>query len=101
MDTRKRLAAIVAASVLGVGAAISIAAASNDGDQSVTGPDADRASKAALHYTGGGHVNAVERDSENGATWEVEVKKTDGSQVDVRLDAQFKLVVIESDSESN
>ena len=42
---------------------------------------------AALAETGGGRVNAVERDSEHGATWEVEVTKLDGSTVDVRLDA--------------
>jgi hypothetical protein len=41
----------------------------------------------------------VERDSENGATYEVEVTKPDGSTVDVRLDGAFKVVVIEGDSE--
>lgn len=55
---------------------------------------------AALDATGGGTANAVERDSENGATWEVEVTKTDGNTVDVRLDESYKVVVIEGDSES-
>jgi len=41
----------------------------------------------------------VERDSENGATWEVEVTRTDGTTVDVRLDESFHEVVIEGDSE--
>jgi uncharacterized membrane protein YkoI len=76
------------------------AVAGDDDGPSVTGPDADRAVAAALQATGGGRANAVERDSEDGATWEVEVTKPDGSTVDVRLDAQFKVVVIEGDSEA-
>jgi outer membrane lipoprotein SlyB len=41
----------------------------------------------------------VERDGENGATWEVEVTKTDGKTVDVRLDESYELVVVEGDDE--
>ena len=41
----------------------------------------------------------MERDSENGATWEVEVAKPDGSTVDVRLDQNYRLVVAEAASE--
>jgi len=100
MNAKRRTATVATACVLGIGGAVSVAAASNDdGDQGVSGADADRATQAALTLTHGGKANAVERDSENGATWEVEVRKTDGSTVDVRLDAQFQLVVIESDSE--
>jgi uncharacterized membrane protein YkoI len=55
---------------------------------------------AALKVTGGGTANAVERDSENGATWEVEVTKPDGSTVDVRLDENYGKVVVEGDSGS-
>ena len=46
-------------------------------------------------------ANSVERDTENGATWEVEVTKPDGKTVDVRLDENFKLVVVEGDSEGD
>ena len=72
----------------------------DDGDVTVTGPQAARATAAALDATKGGAANSVERDSENGATWEVEVNKTDGTTVDVRLDENYQVVVIESDSES-
>ncbi len=51
-----------------------------------------------MRLTNGGHANSVERDSENGATWEVEVTKPDGTTVDVRLDEGYGLVVIENDS---
>lgn len=68
-------------------------------DESATGPQAARAKAAALEATKGGEVNAVERDGENGATWEVEVTKTDGQTVDVRLDQAYQPIVVEGDSE--
>ena len=75
-------------------------ASSDDGDVNVTGRQADLATKAALEATHGGTANSVERDSENGATWEVEVTTSDGT-VDVRLDENYEVVVIEGDSESD
>jgi hypothetical protein len=72
----------------------------DDGDSQLSGPQADRAKAAALEITVGGKANAVERDSEQGATYEVEVTRPDGKTVDVRLDENFKLVVVDGDSES-
>ena len=69
------------------------------GDESVTGSGADKAKAAALKITGGGTANAVERDNENGAVWEVEITKADGQTVDVRLDQGYGLVVVDDDSE--
>jgi hypothetical protein len=94
---------IVAAGVLALGgAAIARATgAFDDGEASLTGPKAERAKAAALAITGGGTANAVERDSEAGATYEVEVTRKDGTTVDVRLDESFELVVIDGDSEAN
>jgi hypothetical protein len=99
MQKRTRVAAVglTAGIVLAGGAAY--AASTDDGDGTVTGAEADTATAAALKATGGGKANAVERDSENGATWEVEVTKTDGTTVDVRLNENFVVVVIEGDSE--
>lgn len=56
-----------------------------------------RLKEAALARTGGGTVGEMERDGEKGATYEVEVKKTDGSQVDVRLDDKFNVVAVDAD----
>jgi len=70
----------------------------NASDAMATGPDAERAKAAALQSTPGEAV-AVERDNENGATWEVEVKKNDGTSADVRLDDAFKVVTVENDTE--
>jgi uncharacterized membrane protein YkoI len=90
--------AIVAALALG-GAAWAVAGGGDDDEGSVTGPNAERAKAAALAHVGG-TANAVERDSEDGATWEVEVTKANGETVDVRLDASFRVVTVEGDSES-
>ena len=92
---------IVGGSILALGAGGAGAAMAtgghDDGDNGVSGPGADQATAAALQITNGGHANSVERDSENGATWEVEVTKPDGKTVDVRLDQGYKLVVVEGD----
>jgi hypothetical protein len=90
---------VLALSVGGAGAAV--AAGGGDDEGHATGPGADQARAAALEITHGGTANAVERDSENGATWEVEVTKTDGKTVDVRLDQKYQLVVVEGDSEAS
>ncbi len=101
---RKRTMIVAAAAVLAAGAvggSVAAAAGVAGGDEgTVTGPQADAATAAALVATGGGTANSVERDSENGATWEVEVTKPDGATVDVRLDEGYAVVVIESDSEA-
>jgi hypothetical protein len=98
---RKKMTIIVAgAFVTTVLAGGAIAIARNDSEGGLTGPAADRATEAALKATGGGTANSVERDGENGATWEVEVTKTDGTTVDVRLDSDYRLVVIEGDIEA-
>jgi uncharacterized membrane protein YkoI len=91
-------AALLAAGATGTAAAV---AAGDDGEGKVTGRQADRATAAALAETGGGTAKAVERDSENGATWEVEVTTPEGKMVDVRLDENLQVVVVEGDSESS
>ena len=108
LTTFKKVLITVAALVaLALGGAALAGATSGDdseaGDTStpITGAAETRAGKAALAATGGGRVNETERDDENGATYEVEVAKPDGSQVDVRLDADFDVVVVERDSESD
>jgi hypothetical protein len=100
VNRSKKVAVTAGLVVIAAGAASGVAMATgDDGDQTVTGKDANAATSAALRATGGGRANSVERDSENGATWEVEVTKTDGTTVDVRLDEQLGVVVIETDQE--
>jgi uncharacterized membrane protein YkoI len=90
---------VVAISAGGVGAAVA-SGGGEDAKEQVSGPGADRAREAAL-AAHPGTANAVERDGENGATWEVEVTGNDGKTVDVRLDDNYKVVVIEGDGEDN
>jgi hypothetical protein len=100
----KRRYLIVGGSIFAIaagGAGVATATGGGDPAEQAHGPGADQARAAALQITHGGTANAVERDSENGATWEVEVTKTDGNTVDVRLDQDYRLVVVEGDSESN
>ncbi len=106
---RKRVAlaagAAVVAAVAGGGVAVATGGpgdhGSEQGSHDYTQQQADGATAAALKATGGGTANSVERDGENGATWEVEVTKPDGDTVDVRLDASYAVVVIEGDSEDS
>ncbi len=92
--------AALAAFALG-GAALAGATGGDDSegpDQALTGSTLERASAAALRATGGGTVNETERDSEGGATYEIEVTKADGSTVDVRLDEAFEVVGVEGEN---
>ena len=99
---------IVTGVVLGAATAvtlggIAVAGSGDDGPAShrYTQQQADQAKQAALEATGGGTVNSVESDSENGATYEVEVTKPDGRTVDVRLGDSFEVVVIEGDGDGS
>ena len=93
--------AVLAAAVVGAVAAgaMAVAGAGGDSEGSATGPQADKAVERALEATNGGTANAVERDSEHGGTWEVEITRTDGVTVDVRLDENYEVIMIEVDEE--
>jgi hypothetical protein len=94
---------IVGASVLALGAGgAGIAAATSGGDGNeapITGKALDRASAAALDATGGGTVTDTEVGDEE-SRYEVEVTGADGSQTDVQLDRDFKVVEQQADSDS-
>ncbi len=78
-----------------------VAIAGNDDDGSerpITGGALDRAGAAALDHTGGGRVTETEVGDEE-SYYEVEVTRGDGSQVDVQLDRDFRVVGAEGDDE--
>lgn len=91
--------AALAALALG-GAAIANATMGDDGEP-LTGATLERASAAALKAAGGGRVTETEHDSEGGATYEVEVTKPDGSEVEVLLDGSFDVLSAERDREES
>lgn len=92
--------AALAALALG-GAAIANATGVGDDEAQLSSSEAARAGAAALRATGGGTVQESERDNEHGATYEVEVRKPDGSVVDVRLDSSYRVIAVDGDQESN
>lgn len=84
---------LVVALVLGLGAltaGFTLAAA--DSEESLSGPDARRASAAALRSTGGGTVKEVERGDDGNSVYEVEVRRPDGTIAEVQLDAAFAVI---------
>ncbi len=99
---RKHIAiggAVVALSAGGVGAAVA-AGGGEDAREQVSGPGADKARAAALAEHPG-TANAVERDSEKGGIWEVEITGKDGKTVDVRLDENYNVILVEGDGEDS
>jgi hypothetical protein len=92
--------------------------------QKLTGPDADRAGQAATDSVGGGKVLSVEKETpeapdpnekpdpgepsaaqeqtiDQDKAYSVEVQKSDGTKVDVTLDAAFKVLHSEQDNEGS
>ena len=97
---KKLLISLAALAALALGGA-ALAGASNDTSGAIPADAKAKAEHAALAATHGGKVNQSELDNENGATYEVEVARTDGSTVDVRLDDNDNVVVIEPDAEGH
>jgi len=97
------IATPVIAALVGGGAAIAGATGGGgDGNDkggdtpAVTGSALDQASAVALQQTGGGRVTGSEVRDEEGY-YEIEVTRSDGSQVDVHLDRDFKVLDAKAD----
>ncbi|MEA2333499.1 MAG: hypothetical protein QOH58_3637 [Thermoleophilaceae bacterium] len=94
--------AVVAIAALAVGGAAIAGAAGGGGDdagdRAISGQALDRASAAALQATGGGKVTGTEVSDEE-SYYEVEVTRSDGSQVDVQLGRDFQVVDKSADHE--
>lgn len=69
-----------------------------DSDQPLTGSDRERAEAAALEAVGGGTVTEVEV-GDDGAAFGVEIRRDDGSQVEVHLDESFTVIGTEADDD--
>jgi uncharacterized membrane protein YkoI len=95
---------IVAVAMFAAAAAGTSVAVAGSGDEEhetpITGPAYDKASAAALAHTGGGRVTDTEAGDEE-SYYEVEVRRNDGSQVDVQLDENFQVVGSEADDDSS
>ena len=89
------VAVVVVGGAVGTGAVIA-RQASDDEDVAITGTALEQATEAALAHTGEGRVTGTEVGDEE-SYYEVEVTLNDGSQVDVQLDRDFKVVSDEVD----
>jgi hypothetical protein len=96
--SRKLLMTGAAVLALGVGGA-GIAQAVGGDDEQATGPEAERAKQAAVESAGGGSAVGVERENEGRSSWEVEVRRPNGGQVEVDLSREFERVGVESDDD--
>jgi hypothetical protein len=101
MNGRIKKWAVAGAAVLALGAggtAIAGVAGSDENGgtddgagKPITGPALDKASRIAIDHVGGGKVTATELQDEEGY-YEIEVRRDDGSQVDVHLDSHFNVL---------
>jgi uncharacterized membrane protein YkoI len=92
------IAAAVVIAAAGATAAAAAAGGDNDAtDRAITGGALDRAKAAALADTPGKVTETEVGDEES--YYEVEVTRPDGSQVDVQLDRDFRVVGSQADGE--
>jgi uncharacterized membrane protein YkoI len=92
VDRRRKLivTGVAALALLGIGTGVVVAAAGDD-DEPLEGNALDRASAAALEAAGGGEVIETEV-GDDGAAYGVEIRKADGSVVEVNLDQNFQVI---------
>jgi hypothetical protein len=88
---RRKLATIaIGAGLLGL-AGVGFAGI-GDSEETITGPNAERAERAALRATGGGTVLGVERGDDGGSVYEVEIRTADGGVAEVLLGGDFDVL---------
>ena len=77
---------------LALGATLALSLSACGGDETINSSDRNKASKAALAAVGGGTVTDADLgDGDDGYAFDVEVVLPNGEDVDVELDADFKV----------
>lgn len=98
MDKKKVTIVGIAALVLaGAGTGV-VLAGSGDDDRPLRGNTLDQATSAALDHVGGGSVVETEA-GDDGAAYGVEIRKDDGTVVEVNLDRDFNVIGSERDDD--
>lgn len=93
------IGATAAAAVI-AGGAVAATASSGEEDTPLTGSAREQAIAAALAHVGDGTVVGTEV-GEDGAAYGVEIRLTDGGQVDVKLDERFRVIATEGDDDGS
>jgi uncharacterized membrane protein YkoI len=104
INVRTLMIAAAVAMLVALGGAGIAYANGADSEEQVTGPEAEKAKSAAIAAVGGGTLTEVERDDGDdgygtSSVYEVEVKRDDGSQVEVHLDGDYNVVGQEADED--
>ncbi|WP_408895436.1 PepSY domain-containing protein [Nocardioides sp. R1-1] len=95
---RKRVVipAVAAVAVLAVGGTVWAASADD-----VSGDERTRVAAAAEKAAGGGKAVDVEKSDDPGEAYEVEVRRADGTEVDLTLDGDLAVVTREDDGDDD
>jgi hypothetical protein len=94
---RKLIAGALAVFVVGaIGSGVAVATGADE--EALTGSAYDRATAAALDHVGEGTVTETET-GDGDAAYEVEIRRDDGSQVEVQLDRNFDVTGTEVDDD--
>ena len=97
--SRKLLVIVaIALVVAAVSGGIAIAAGVGDDDNPLTGASLQKATAAALAHTGGGTVVESEV-GDDGAAYDVEVRRPDGKIVEVELDSSYGVIGSDTDDD--
>jgi hypothetical protein len=99
MRVKTLLVAAAAALLLLVGAGVAYATGSGDSSGQAGSTNLDKAKSVALGHVNG-RVTGSEVGDEEGA-YQIEVTKSDGSQVDVNLDKNFNVLSTQADNEGH
>ncbi|WP_250006621.1 PepSY domain-containing protein [Actinoplanes sp. M2I2] len=96
LRSKRVIVTTAALAALAVGGGVWATAA--NADPEVQGGDRDRVGAAAVQAVGGGTVLDVETGDDRGEAYEVEVRKPDGSEVDVLLDKDLKVLAQQAET---
>ena len=93
--------ACIAVGGLAVGGAGMAKAVSGSSSEIVNGSATENAARAAVEAVGGGQALEVEyQDGDSPGVYEVEVRRADGSHVEVHLNGQFESVGTQADDDA-
>jgi hypothetical protein len=98
MDRKRKIIVGAAVALAAIGLGTGAAVAQGEDDQPLRGNIYDRATRAALDHVGEGTVTETEV-GDDGAAYGVEVRLSDGSQVEVQIDENFTATGVEQDDE--
>ena len=98
MSRKVLLIVAIALVVAAVSGGIAIAAGVGDADTPLTGASLQKATAAALVHTGGGTVVESEV-GDDGAAYDVEVRRPDGKIVEVQLDSSYGVIGQDTDDD--